>query len=63
MISVFGRVGERMVDVFVPRISADAAVTSAACTYPNCGKCVNHRQYFRACCKGKCSPCRAYHGC
>lgn len=60
--SVFGKLGERVLDVFVPRISADAAST-AACTHPFCGKCVNHRRYFRTCCNGKCTPCRSYISC
>ncbi len=57
MISVIGKLGERVLDVFVPRISADAA-TTAACTYPNCGPCFNHVQRYRRCCNGVCSSCQ-----
>lgn len=54
---MFGKLGERMVNLFVPSISADAG-TAAPCTYPNCGPCRNGVQRYKKCCRGKCSTCQ-----
>jgi hypothetical protein len=60
--SLLERLGERMLDVFVPRITADAA-TTAGCTYPTCGPCVDHQQLYRSCCNGTCTSCRLISSC
>ncbi|MGX7824647.1 hypothetical protein ACTG9Q_06105 [Actinokineospora sp. 24-640] len=57
MISLLERLGERVLDAFVPAITADAA-GSAACTYPNCGACLNGIQRYRRCCNGVCGSCQ-----
>jgi hypothetical protein len=56
MIKVLERLGDRVLSVFVPAITADAAGT-AACTYPNCGACFNGIQRYKRCCNGVCSGC------
>jgi hypothetical protein len=56
MIGMLERLGDRMLGVFVPEITADAAST-AACTYPNCGSCSSCRQRYRVCCNGSCGAC------
>lgn len=62
MIGVLERLGDRVLGVFVPEIKADAAGT-AACTYPNCGGCVNHIQRYRRCCNGVCGSCQFAESC
>lgn len=57
MIGMLGRLGDRVLSVFVPEISADAA-SMAVCTYPNCGACRNHIQRYRRCCNGVCGSCQ-----
>jgi hypothetical protein len=62
MIGMLERLGEHVLNVFVPAITADAAST-AACTYPNCGVCSRHIQRYRACCNGVCGPCGMFEAC
>ncbi|OKA11479.1 hypothetical protein [Amycolatopsis regifaucium] len=61
MVKLMERLGERVLSVFVP-IVADAA-TTAACTYPNCGGCLNCIQRYRRCCNGVCGSCQMAESC
>lgn len=62
MISTLERLGERVLNVFVPRIDADAAST-AACTYPSCGGCITCTVRYKRCCNGVCSSCQFAESC
>jgi hypothetical protein len=56
MVRILERLGDRLLAVFVPSITAEAAGT-AGCTYPNCGSCSGCQQRYRVCCNGTCGPC------
>jgi hypothetical protein len=61
MVAVLEKLGARVLGRFVPEITAQAA--SAACTYPNCGACLNRIQRYKRCCNGVCSSCQLAEEC